>query len=91
MAFDSGGGTGNTDQIYLNRALTSGELDRISFYSDFGNGILGSGFQYEAIPVPEPEAWAAAAFMLLGGPSGSCATEKESRENPSGVVQESRL
>ncbi len=69
------GGTGNnTDQIYFNRALGSGELDRISFYSDFGSSFLGtgfqlglgSGFQYEVIPVPEAETWVGAALLLVG-------------------------
>jgi fibronectin-binding autotransporter adhesin len=69
------GGTGNnTDQIYFNRALGSGELDRISFYSDSGSSFvgtgfqlgLGSGFQYQVIPVPEPETWLAAALLLVG-------------------------
>ncbi len=69
------GGTGNNpDQIYFNRALGSGELDRISFYSDFGSSFvgtgfqlgLGSGFQYQVIPVPEPETWLAAALLLAG-------------------------
>ena len=70
------GGTGNnTDHIYFNRALGSGELDRISFYSDFGSSFVGtgfqlwfcSGFQYQVIPVPEPETWATGLLLLLGG------------------------
>jgi hypothetical protein len=70
----NGGNGNNTDQIYFNRALGSGELDRISFYSDFGSSFLGtgfqlglgSGFQYEVIPVPEAETWVGAALLLVG-------------------------
>ncbi len=85
------GGTGNnTDQIYFNRALGSGELDRISFYSDFGSSFvgtgfqlgLGSGFQYEVIPVPEPETWLAAALLLISGGIWLVRT----RLNPTGAV-----
>jgi autotransporter-associated beta strand protein len=66
------GGTGNnTDQIYF-ASGASGNLDRISFYSDFGNAFLGNGYQIlggefanQVIPVPEPETWATGALLLL--------------------------
>ncbi len=68
------GGTGNNpDQVYFNRALGAGELQRISFYSDFGSSFVGSGFQImsggfqnEIIAVPEPETWATAAMLIAG-------------------------
>jgi hypothetical protein len=66
------GGTGNnTDQIYF-ASGASGNLDRISFYSDFGNAFLGNGYQIlggefanQVIPVPEPETSATGALLLL--------------------------
>ena len=69
----AGGDGNNTDKIYFNTSLSSSELQRISFYSDFGSSFVGTGFQfgagfyqYEVIPVPEPEAWASAALLLIG-------------------------
>lgn len=82
------GGTGNnTDQIYFNRALDGGELDRIRFYSDFGSSFLGtgfqlgqgSGFQYEVIPVPEPETWLEAALLLAGSGATWMRSQRKSR------------
>jgi autotransporter-associated beta strand protein len=70
-----GGGDGNnTDQFYIDRTLTGGELDRISFYSGIGsNSFVGTGYQLsggsfnnEVIPVPEPETYATAVLLLLG-------------------------
>ena len=70
-----GGGNGNnTDQFYVDRQLESGELSRISFYSGGlgSNSFVGSGYQimsgsfnYEVIPVPEPETWVTAFLMLV--------------------------
>ncbi|MFY9238813.1 MAG: autotransporter-associated beta strand repeat-containing protein, partial [Roseovarius sp.] len=69
-----GGDGNNTDKIYFNTSLSSSELQRISFYSDFGSSFVGTGFQFgaglyqnEVIPVPEPETWATAALLLIGG------------------------
>jgi len=68
-----GGGTGaDQDRIYFrNRNLTESELGRISFYSDFGSSFLGTGFDLglsnQIIPVPEPETWATAILLMLGG------------------------
>jgi fibronectin-binding autotransporter adhesin len=70
-----GGGDGNnTDQFYIDRELTSGELDRISFYSGIdtssfvgtGYQLSGGSFNNEVIPVPEPETYATAVLLLLG-------------------------
>jgi autotransporter-associated beta strand protein len=67
-----GGDGNNTDQIYFGSGA-SAHLDRISFYSDFGNSFLGTGYQFssgsfanEVIPVPEPETYATAVLLLLG-------------------------
>jgi autotransporter-associated beta strand protein len=69
----NGGNGNNPDQIYFGSG-TSGNLDRISFYSDFGNDFLGSGYQImggefanQVIPVPEPETWATAILLLVAG------------------------
>jgi hypothetical protein len=69
-----GGGDGNnTDQIYIDRSLTSSELTRISFFSGglgsssfIGNGyqLSGGSFSKEVIPIPEPETYATAALLL---------------------------
>ena len=46
---------------------------RISFYSGFGTGFIGSSFieglssPWQVRPVPEPETWATAALLLIGG------------------------
>jgi hypothetical protein len=66
-----GGGTG-TDQHHISfgGGLSDSELGRISFYSDFGSGFLGSGFELsnnQIIPVPEPETWTTGLLLLLGG------------------------
>ena len=68
-----GGGTGNDqDRIYFrNRNLSDSELGRISFYSGFESGFLGTGFDLgfsnQIIPVPEPETWATGILLVLGG------------------------
>ena len=69
----NGGNGNNPDQIYFGSGVT-GNLDRISFYSDFGNYFLGNGYQImggdfanQVIPVPEPETWATAVLLLLAG------------------------
>ena len=68
----NGGIGNNTDQIYFGSGA-SGNLDRITFYSDFGNSFLGTGYQIsggsyanEVIPVPEPQTWATAVVLLSG-------------------------
>jgi autotransporter-associated beta strand protein len=72
------GGTGNnTDQFYSDgTALTQSQLNRISFYSGglgtssfVGTGyqIIGGSFANQIIPVPEPETYATALVLLLGG------------------------
>ena len=70
-----GGGTGNDhDRLYFGSGV-AGELDQISFYSGFGTGFLGTGFDLgfktgfgnQIIPVPEPETWATAVLLVLGG------------------------
>jgi hypothetical protein len=70
-----GGGDGNnTDQFYIDRPLTSGELNKISFYSGIGSSsFVGTGYQLsggsfnnEVIPVPEPETYATAVLLLIG-------------------------
>ncbi|MEN9470631.1 MAG: toxins and related Ca2+-binding domain, partial [Verrucomicrobiota bacterium] len=73
------GGTNrnNTDQVYIMAPVDPADLNRISFYS--GNyesdSFLGAGFELgfssgfadQIIPVPEPETWATAVILLLGG------------------------
>jgi hypothetical protein len=70
------GGTGNnTDQFYVNSAVGDSDLSRISFYSSSlpnsfagtGYQIIGGSFANQIIPVPEPETYATAALLLLGG------------------------
>jgi len=68
-----GGNGNNPDQIYF-ASGASGNLGRISFYSDFGNAFLGNGYQIlggdfanQVIPVPEPETWLAAALLASFG------------------------
>jgi fibronectin-binding autotransporter adhesin len=71
-----GGGNGdNTDQFYIDRSLSSSELNRISFYSGgLGtNSFVGTGYQLsggsfnnEVIPVPEPETYATGVLLLIG-------------------------
>jgi fibronectin-binding autotransporter adhesin len=70
-----GGGTGNDDDRLYFGSGVAGELDQISFYSGFGTGFLGTGFDLgfktgfgnQIIPVPEPETWATAVLLVLGG------------------------
>jgi autotransporter-associated beta strand protein len=71
-----GGDGNNTDQFYIDRSLTSGELARISFYSGGlgSNSFVGTAYQLsggsfnnEVIPVPEPETWATAAILAALG------------------------
>lgn len=68
-----GGGDGNnTDQIYINRSLSTSELNRISFYSGISSSsfvgtayqIGGGSFQREIIPVPEPSVYGVALALL---------------------------
>jgi autotransporter-associated beta strand protein len=68
-----GGGDGNNaDQFYIDRTLTTSELNRISFHSGLDNSsFVGTGYQLsggsfnnEIIPVPEPETWATAALLV---------------------------
>jgi len=70
-----GGGNGNnTDQFYVDRAVSDNKLNRISFYSGFSSSsFVGTGFQLsggsfnqQIIPVPEAENYAAAALLILG-------------------------
>lgn len=69
-----GGDGNNTDQFYIDRTLTSGELNKISFYSGLDNSsfvgtayqLSGGSFNNQVIPVPEAETWLAAS-ALLGG------------------------
>ena len=72
-----GGGTGDDqDRIYLrNAGLSDSELARISFYSGFGSGFLGTGFDlgfqdgfaHQIIPVPEPETWTTGMLLSFAG------------------------
>ena len=70
----NGGNGNNTDQFYVDRAVTDNELNRISFYSGFSSSsFVGTGFQLsggsfnqQIIPVPEAETYAAAALLILG-------------------------
>ena len=80
------GGTGNnTDQFYVDSALGTGELSRISFYSGIGsNSFMGTGYQLsggsfnrQIIPVPEPSAYLAAALIL-----GACAVQWFKKKAP---------
>ena len=69
----AGGDGNNTDQFYVERALSNNELNRIGFYSDLTNSsfigtafqLSGGSFNREIIPVPEPETYAAAVILLL--------------------------
>jgi hypothetical protein len=72
----NGGNGNNTDQIYFGGDnLSSSELSRISFYSSFSSSsFVGTAYQFtsgsfnqQIIPVPEPETWATAILLLLGG------------------------
>jgi hypothetical protein len=77
------GGTGNdTDKVYFGDDLSDAALAKIYFHSGAvggGDSFLGSGFElmpqttfdgglgYQIIPVPEPETWATAVLLVLGG------------------------
>jgi fibronectin-binding autotransporter adhesin len=63
-----------SDHIYFtSNANLSSSLQYISFYSGFGTGFIGSSFieglssPWQVQPVPEPETWATAALLLIGG------------------------
>ena len=68
------GNGNNTDQFYVDRAVSDNELKRISFYSGFASSsFVGTGFQLsggsfnqQIIPMPEAETYAAAALLVLG-------------------------
>ena len=69
------GGTGaNKDQVYFtNTNLSSAQLQRISFYSDFGQSFVGDAFQIhggdfaqQIIAVPETETYITGVLLLLG-------------------------
>ena len=67
-----GSGIANRHVVFTNTSGLDSYLDRISFYSgDFGQGFAGTafeiGFTGEIAPVPEPETWATAVLLLLGG------------------------
>ena len=63
-----------SDHIYFtSNANLSSSLQYISFYSDFGSSFIGNSFieglssPWQVRPVPEPETWATAALLLIGG------------------------
>ena len=63
-----------SDHLYFtNNANVSDSLDYISFYSGWGTGLIGNSFississPWQVQPVPEPETWATAALLLIGG------------------------
>ena len=70
----NGGNGNNTDQFYVDRAVSDNKLNRISFYSGFSSSsFVGTGFQLsggsfnqQIIPVPEAETYAAATLLILG-------------------------
>jgi hypothetical protein len=62
------------DHLYFtNNANVSDSLPYISFYSGWGTGLIGNSFisssftPWQVQPVPEPETWATAALLLIGG------------------------
>lgn len=64
--------TGGADHLFFGSntsSLNAGQLDRIFFYSDGGNDLLGSGQYFggtgEIVPVPEPATWVAGALLLI--------------------------
>jgi len=76
------GGTGaDTDKVFLFPTIEPGDLNKISFYSgNGGDSFLGTGFDIglkakgfspafgnQILPVPEPETWATAVILLVGG------------------------
>jgi hypothetical protein len=76
------GGTGaDTDKVFLFPTIEPGDLNNISFYSgNGGDSFLGTGFDIglkatgfspafgnQILPVPEPETWATAVILLVGG------------------------
>jgi autotransporter-associated beta strand protein len=69
------GGTGNNlDQVYFtNTTLSGSQMQRISFYSDFGQSFVGDAFQIQGgtfaqqiIAVPEAETYLTGVILLLG-------------------------
>ena len=63
-----------SDHLYFtNNANVSDSLPYISFYSGWGTGLIGNSFisssfsSWQVQPVPEPETWATAALLLIGG------------------------
>ena len=63
-----------SDHLYFtNNANVSDSLQYISFYSGWGTGLIGNSFisssfsPWQVQPVPEPETWATAAILLVGG------------------------
>ena len=68
--------TQGSDHLYFgSNTNLSSSLEYISFYSGWDTGLIGTGFitsfgsSWEVAPsvVPEPETWATAALLLLGG------------------------
>jgi len=61
--------------MLINVGLSDSELGQICFYSGYGTGFLGTGFDlrfqdgfaHKIIPVPEPETWATGILLVLGG------------------------
>jgi fibronectin-binding autotransporter adhesin len=63
-----------SDHLYFtNNANVSDSLPYISFYSGWDTGFIGNSFieslstPWQVRPVPEPETWATAAILLIGG------------------------
>jgi hypothetical protein len=71
-----GDGSSTRHVVFASNSGLSNYLDRISFYSGSGTGFSGNAFESsfsqsgftgsEIIAVPEPEAYATAALLLLG-------------------------
>jgi hypothetical protein len=60
--------------VFTNNATLTNNLANISFYSDSGTTLIGSGFERgftgggtEIIAVPEPETYLTGVILLLGG------------------------
>ena len=67
-------GTLYTDHLYFtSNANITASLPHIKFYSDAGSTYIGDSFieglssPWNVRPVPEPETWATAALLLIGG------------------------
>jgi hypothetical protein len=63
-----------TDHLYFtSNANITASLPHIKFYSDAGSTYIGDSFieglssPWNVRPVPEPETWATAALLLIGG------------------------